>query len=509
MTEMLVNPETQPTELKAVLEDWVENPPPHLNAALAERGVDVESLENYARSGITTEEAEMLRRVLIQGATTGEADDAALLARLTPLLDPRERAWDRVMRAKNTGEILTATVTEATKGGVVVDLGVRGFVPSSQIGLSVPRNLTQYVGRPLRLRVLEVDRRRQTVILSNRQVEEEERARKRRTAIERLEEGQERTGTVRRITDIGAFVDVGGVDGLLHVSEISWKRVEHPSEVLKVGEKVQVKILRVDPEAGRVSLSMRRLIVDPWEEARKKYTTGSTLTVKIGRIIPQGAIIDLDDGLEAFLPVSEMANRRIASPEEVVQVGQEVEAVVIELHPRDRRIVLSLRKLEQRRERQTLETVQRKAQVRGNSERTTLGDLFGHLFEEFGQPEEPAQKPAPRPAAEPPAEEQAADGAATEALAPALSNSTDHVATEPAGGHEAGEEAADGVLAREGSVSHVEAPIRESLAMEDTEEEGDPAGDAAAVISGETAAVGAAAAAHNRGHGGEDEDSAD
>ncbi|HEU4754778.1 MAG TPA: S1 RNA-binding domain-containing protein, partial [Armatimonadota bacterium] len=273
MTETLTNPEAQPTELGALLESWAENPPPSLSAALAERGVDAEALENYARSA-STENVEALRRLLVQGAASENSEDAALLARLTPVLDPRERAWDRVIKAKNSGEILTATVTEATKGGVVVDLGVRGFVPASQIGLSVPRNLNQYVGRPLRLRVLEVDRRRQTVILSNRVVEEETRRDKRRAAIERLEEGQERTGTVRRITDIGAFVDVGGVDGLLHVSEIAWNRVDHPSQVLTVGQKIQVKVLRVDPEAGRVSLSIRRLAQDPWDEARRKYMAG-------------------------------------------------------------------------------------------------------------------------------------------------------------------------------------------------------------------------------------------
>ena len=155
MSETVTYPEAASSpDLKALVSQWAENPPPSLSAALAEQTVGVEALEEYIRSGISTEDAESLRRVLVQAAAGSQAEDANLLARLTPLLDPRERAWERVMRAKNTGEVLTAPVTEATKGGVVVDLGVRGFVPSSQIGLSVPRNLTQYVGRPLRLRVL-------------------------------------------------------------------------------------------------------------------------------------------------------------------------------------------------------------------------------------------------------------------------------------------------------------------------------------------------------------------
>jgi small subunit ribosomal protein S1 len=401
MTETLTNPETSTedvpvperpvSELSGHLRRWEETPPPSLSAALAEAGVAVEALEELARSGGSSEEVERLRKVLVQGATSGQAEDAALLARLLPVLDPRERAWDRLIRARQSGEILTATVTEAVKGGVVVDLGVRGFVPSSQLGLNVPRNLTQFVGRPLRLRVKEVDRRRQTVILSNREIAEEERAEKRRAAIDRLEDGEVRTGTVRRLTDIGAFVDVGGVDGLLHVSEIAWRRVEKPSDVLNVGDKIQVKVLRVDPEAGRVSLSIRRLTQDPWEEVRRKYQVGTSHPVKISRTIAQGAIIELDGGLEGFLPISELAPRRVATVEEVVQVGQDVEALVIDVVPRDRRVVFSLRKLEQKKERAVVDNYQKKARTQTQGERVTLGDLFGHLFEEFQTEDE---KPA-------------------------------------------------------------------------------------------------------------------
>lgn len=380
MTETQGETEPQAADLKTALAGWVESPPESLSAALAERGVDAAGLEEYARSGISTEEAEALRRALVQGASSGNPEDAALLARMTPLLDPRERAWDRVLKAKANNDIVSATVTEATKGGVVVDLGVRGFIPSSQIGLSVPKNLAQYVGRSLRLRVVEVDRRRGTVILSNRSVMEEERATRRRAAIAKLEEGQERSGTVRRITDIGAFVDVGGVDGLLHVSEIAWRRIEHPSEVLEVGQKVQVQIIRLDAQTERISLSMRRLSQDPWEASREKFNVGQLVTAKITKLVPQGAVVSLDADTEGFIPVSELSQKRLSGPEEVVQVDQEVEAMIIEMHPRDRRIVLSLRKKEQKKERAALEQHQKQARA---SERTTLGDLFGHLFAEF------------------------------------------------------------------------------------------------------------------------------
>jgi predicted RNA-binding protein with RPS1 domain len=416
MTETLSHVEA-PNDVRALLEQWAENPPPSLSAALTEHGQSADALEEYVRSGISTEDVEALRKVLVQGAATGNADDAALLARLTPLLDPRERAWDRMMRSKSTGEALSATVTEAVKGGVVVDVGVRGFVPASQLGLSVPRNLNQYVGRTLKLRVLEVDRRRQTVILSNRVIQEEERAEKRRSAIGRVNEGDEILGTVKRLTDIGAFVDVGGVDGLLHVSEISWKRVEKPSDVLNVGDKVRVKVLKVDPSAGRISLSMRRLAPDPWDVARRKYQPGSVIRVKVVSTVAQGAIVQLDEDLEGFIPISELAARRVATPDEVVQPGQEIEALITDLNVRDRRIVLSIRKLEHRKERQVIDTYQKKArqqQVSGGSgERTTLGDLFGHLFEEYQAPEEPV---APADAATADAET-ATDEAGTEVAA--------------------------------------------------------------------------------------------
>ncbi len=403
--------ETPLNGLGALLASWVESPPANLAQALADGGFSVEALEEYARAGVSTDDLEVVRQLLVRAAASGIAEDAALFARLTPLLDPRERAWDRLMRARASAEILSATVVETVKGGVVVDLGVRGFVPSSQLGLGVPRNLSQYIGRTLKVRVLEVDRRRQTVILTNRQVMEEERTERRKSAMERLEEGQDREGTVRRITDIGAFVDVGGVDGLLHVSEISWKRIDKPGDVLKVGQKVRVKVLRVDPEHGRVSLSMRRLMADPWEEARRKYAIGNTVKVKISSLVPQGAVVDLDDALEGFIPISELAGRRINSPEEAVQIGQEADAVVIDLRPRERRIVFSLRKLEQKRERQVVDNFQKKA--RSTGERTTLGDLFGHLFPEFleQQAEAETAAAAAAPVAEAPVTGEVVDAA--------------------------------------------------------------------------------------------------
>jgi predicted RNA-binding protein with RPS1 domain len=506
MTETLENVETQApspepeprpepearrapaSPLEAALAEWSETPPASVSAALTERGLGVEALEEFIRSGPDAAQVEGLRRILVQGASSGNAEDASLLARLTPLLDPRERSWDRVMKAKNSGEILTAPVTEAVKGGVVVDLGVRGFVPSSQLGLSVPKNLQQYVGQTLRVRVLEVDRRRQTVIVSNRQVVEEERKDKRRSAMERLEEGQVREGVVRRLTDIGAFVDVGGIDGLLHVSEISWKRVDHPKDVLKVGQKVQVKILKLDPATQRISLSMRRLMSDPWEEARKKYQIGSIVKVKIAKTVAQGAVVELEEALEGFIPISELATRRIATPEEVVQPGQEVEALVIDLRPRERRVVFSLRKLEQKKDRQVVDAYQKKA--RSTSERTTLGDLFGHLFEEYQPPEEEKPAEVPAAAATTAADESGATAGAAieteasgEAAATAAADATTAISDEPAIGDTPADAAAIGDA---GEPATIEATADAAPADTFDGEAGEPTSEASAFGTDET-----------------------
>lgn len=459
MTETLTTAEAKPSEMGGLLEQWVADPPASISEALAERGLGAEALEEFARSGISADEVENLRKVLVRAASSGSADDAALLHRLQPVLDPRERAWERVVRAKNTGEVLSAVVTEATKGGLVVDLGVRGFVPSSQVGLSQPRNLQQYVGKTLKMRVLEINRSRQTVILSNRVVMEEDRQGRRREAIERLADGEVRQGTVRRLTDIGAFVDVGGVDGLLHVSEISWKRIEHPSDVLKVGQKIQVKVLRVDPDTQRISLSMRRLINDPWEDARRKYALGTTMQVKIASLVPQGAVVELtEDGLEGFIPISELANKRIASAEEAVQVGQEVEAAVIDLRPRERRIVFSLRKMEQKRERQVIDTYQKT--IKRTSDRTTLGDLFGHLFEEYRHAEEEEEQAAAAATADETAAGEAEAGAVGEEVVAEADEITPEVVTEAAETEEVA------VGAEEADEAEVVAEAEEAVAEE-------------------------------------------
>jgi len=262
-----------------------------------------------------------------------------------------EKAWDRVIEAQRAGETLQARVTERVKGGLVVDLGIRGFVPASHVGTGKARNLEKYVGMILPLKVIEVDRDRRKVVLSHRLATEEEREAQRLETLQTLAEGQVRTGVVRRITDYGAFVDIGGVDGLLHISEMSWTRIKHPNEVLKVGDEIQVMVLKTNLEQNRISLGLRQILPDPWTEAQERYAPGDTVSGSVTRLVPFGAFVQLDGGLEGIVPNNELSIRRVSKPEDVVEVGDQVEVKILEIRPEERRLTLSIRQaLEERGE---------------------------------------------------------------------------------------------------------------------------------------------------------------
>jgi predicted RNA-binding protein with RPS1 domain len=254
-----------------------------------------------------------------------------------------EEAWDRIEEAHRTQEMITAQVVDRVKGGLVVDVGVRGFVPATHVGSGKLRNIEKFVGQPLQLKVIEIDRERKKVVLSNRQAEEERRQNAKEEIFKAVKPGEILDGSVRRLTDYGAFVDLGGVDGLLHISEMSWARINHPKEMFKEGQKIKVMVLRLDEKAGKISLGHRQVLPDPWNLIKQNYKIGQTLTVTIGRIVLSGAFIKLPEGAEAFMPVSEMSFRRIKRPQDVVEENQEVEAQIIDLRPDERRMVLSMR----------------------------------------------------------------------------------------------------------------------------------------------------------------------
>jgi len=258
-----------------------------------------------------------------------------------------EKAWDKVIEALNSGVILHAMVTERVKGGLVVDLGIRGFVPASHVGSGdfKHQNLDKYVGQSIGLKVIEVDRDRRKVVLSNREATEDERRQKKDATLASLKEGEVRKGIVRRVTDYGAFIDLGGIDGLLHVSEMSWSRVKHPNEVLKNGQELDVMILKLRLDQGRISLGLRQILPDPWTQIGEKYNVGDVVKVEISRLVPFGAFVELEEGVEAIIPTSELAERRIAKPSDAVNPGDIVEARIIEMRTEERKMTLSIRRM--------------------------------------------------------------------------------------------------------------------------------------------------------------------
>lgn len=310
-----------------------------------------------------------------------------------------EKAWEKVEKSFETGETIKAMVTDRIKGGLVVDLGIRGFVPASHVGSGKLKNLDKFIGQSMQFKVIEVDRERRKVVLSNRQAADEERDALRKETLATLTEGQIRDGVVRRLTDYGAFIDLGGVDGLLHISEMSWTRINKPDEVVKVGQKLQVMVLKMNLEQGRVSLGLRQILPDPWEDIKRKYAVGDVIKGQVTRLVPFGAFVQVESGIEGIIPNSELARRRVKGPEDVVSAGQEVEVKVIDLRPDERRLTLSLRALEQQVERERDETEYKSYQHARPEAKTTIGDLIGAQLGDYAssmaEANEEAEEAAP------------------------------------------------------------------------------------------------------------------
>jgi 4-hydroxy-3-methylbut-2-enyl diphosphate reductase len=254
-----------------------------------------------------------------------------------------EDLWDTIEDAFKAQTTMQAQVVDRVKGGLVVDIGVRGFVPATHVGNGKLRNIEKYVGQSIPLKIIEIDRDRKKVVLSNRQADEERRAEAKDQIFTNAKPGDTLEGTVRRLTDYGAFVDLGGVDGLLHISEMSWMRIAHPREMFKEGQKIKVMVLRLDQGVGKISLGHRQVLPDPWNLIKQNYSQNQRFTATVGRLVANGAFVKLPEGAEAFIPTSEMSQRRIRRPDEVVKEGEEVEVQILDLRPEERRMVLSIR----------------------------------------------------------------------------------------------------------------------------------------------------------------------
>lgn len=256
-----------------------------------------------------------------------------------------EQAWKKIEEVEQQGGTIDGTVIEVVKGGLILDLGVRGFLPASLVDIRRIQNLDEYMGRVLTCRVIELNRSRNNVVLSRRAVLEEERKEVREQILGKLQPGDVVEGIISNIVDFGAFVDLEGIDGLIHISELSWGHVNHPSEVLTVGQKVNVKVLDIDRDRQRVSLGLKQTQEDPWASLVDAHQVGDIMTGAVTKLVSFGAFVQISEGIEGLVHISELASHHVEKPEEVVAVGDEIEVKVIEIDAQRRRLSLSIKRL--------------------------------------------------------------------------------------------------------------------------------------------------------------------
>src|ERR687897_473214 len=254
-----------------------------------------------------------------------------------------ERAWGAIEKIKDEDGVVEGTVIEVVKGGLILDIGLRGFLPASLVEMRRVRDLQPYVGKELEAKIIELDKNRNNVVLSRRAWLEQTQSEVRSTFLQTLQKGQVRPGVVSSIVNFGAFVDLGGVDGLVHVSELSWKHIDHPSEVVTVGDEVTVEVLDVDMDRERVSLSLKATQEDPWQHFARTHQIGQIVPGKVTKLVPFGAFVRVEEGIEGLVHVSELAERHVEIPEQVVQVNDDVMVKIIDIDLERRRISLSLK----------------------------------------------------------------------------------------------------------------------------------------------------------------------
>jgi small subunit ribosomal protein S1 len=361
-----------------------------------------------------------------------------------------EKAWRRIEEAAESGEAVEGLVIEVVKGGLIIDLGVRGFLPASLVDIRRVQDLDEFLGQPLRCRVIELNRSRNNVVLSRRAVLEEERREVRQRILDTLDVGLVVDGQISNIVDFGAFVDLDGIDGLIHISELSWSHVTHPSEILEIGQKVRVKVLDIDRERQRISLGLKQTQTDPWQQVLDHYHQDDVVHGRVTKAVTFGAFVEIVPGVEGLVHISELAAHHVENPREVVQNGQEVLVKIIEIDAERRRLSLSIKRVEPDDEVQPLLVLE--------------------------------GVPTPRPAPIVPAEDDAlasdgegdalaADVAAEEAVAEA--GADEAVAEAPADGPEAAAEpvAGDEAVAEAEAEAEAEEPVAEEARVAEAVEE--------------------------------------
>src|SRR5882757_4087917 len=257
-----------------------------------------------------------------------------------------EKAWRRIETAAESGDPVIGHVIEVVKGGLIIDLGVRGFLPASLVDIRRVANLDEYMGTKIECKVIELNRSRNNVVLSRRAVLEEERKEQRQEILDALQPGLVVEGVISNIVDFGAFVDLNGIDGLIHISELSWSHVNHPSELLDIGQKVRVKVLDIDRDRQRISLGLKQTQADPWQQVLDAYQQGDVVRGRVTKVVTFGAFVEIVPGVEGLVHISELAAHHVENPREVVQNGQEVLVKIIEIDAERRRLSLSIKRVE-------------------------------------------------------------------------------------------------------------------------------------------------------------------
>ena len=300
-------------------------------------------------------------------------DDALILSKRAVDAD---RAWEDLEKKFESKEVFEAEVKDVVKGGLVVDIGVRGFIPASLVEAHFVEDFTDYKGKTLTLIVVELDREKNRVILSHRAVVEKEQSERKQEFLQTLEAGQVLEGKVQRLTDFGAFVDIGGIDGLVHISQLSHSHVEKPSDVVEEGQDVKVKVLSVDRDNERISLSIKETLPGPWSNIGEKVKPGDVLDGKVQRLVSFGAFVEVLPGVEGLVHISQISNKHIGTPHEVLEEGQDVKVKVLDVNEEEERISLSMKELEENTDKAEQEDY-RQYQAKEESSGFQLGEMIG------------------------------------------------------------------------------------------------------------------------------------
>jgi len=276
-----------------------------------------------------------------------EIEDETGMIRLSKRKADRIRAWNEILKTHQEGDVVRGVVQRKIKGGLLVDVGVPVFLPASQVSLRRTADISEFIGKEIEARIIKIDEQRMNIVVSRRRLVEEQREAAKKKLLEEIEEGEIRRGVVKNIADFGAFVDLGGIDGLLHITDMSWTRINHPSEVVSIDQEIEIMVLRVDREKERIALGLKQRMPSPWDEIELRYPVGSKVKGKVTNVTSYGAFVQLENGLEGLVHVSEMSwTRRVNHPSEVVKVGDEVEVVILEIDKDKQEIGLGMKQAE-------------------------------------------------------------------------------------------------------------------------------------------------------------------